>query len=633
MSLLNALYRTYEYAKENDLVGKFDENKSIILPLFHTSQKSNGSNIVEVLIDKESNIISAKFLIKDELIIFPVTEDSVSRSSNSAPHMLTDSFKYLINGDNKKHSLYMQQLCSWIEYSDDEFLKIIYKFLDRESVFYEILSKLYKNYKVLPDLKVEVAKQRDSKEEKNTVDFSKINLFFRIEDYFNKRDISYNENQKLQKDYISYINHINELDNSKEKIVCNISGENDYLCKKHRPLIDSARIISQITANEENYFGRFQLPEQTIKIGLESSQEIILMAKYLLDNKNSCRWLGDRAYVISWFSHDISNETNMDLCESNRFFEGNEDSEKRDYQIVDETSESISSSFVSLSKKIPDESKYYLAILDKVSNGRVAAKYFKEIDTSILKKNLSRWQERYHWYIKKKTETNFRCITPSINWILTAAYGTERNGKLEISSGKSSFAKFKSMQLQNMIAAMLEARTIPENIRKKLDENIKDRHRYKETWNYVKFAALAVLRDKEGIKDNMLDRNNNDRSYLYGRLLALHEMMEASCYDKDSVRETNAQKMRNSYINSPLVVDFRLRNLIKPYENKLKLSEKKGYYIKIRKEMSEVYDKISSNYDINNPSTNKALGPSFIYGYEGELHALFNENKKGDKND
>lgn len=45
---LTALYKSYVYGEENDLIGLKEDGDNLILPIYHNSMKSNGKNIVEV---------------------------------------------------------------------------------------------------------------------------------------------------------------------------------------------------------------------------------------------------------------------------------------------------------------------------------------------------------------------------------------------------------------------------------------------------------------------------------------------------------------------------------------------------------------------------------------------------------
>lgn len=622
MSLLQALYNSYEYAEKNNMVDKID-GSDVILPMYHEKKKSDGKNLISIKIDKNSNLIDANYMEKNEIIVFPITEDSVARSSGVAPHPLVDNGAYLFDKDSKKEIAYKNQLKAWIDYSNDDFLKIIYKFLSKENVFKSVVDKFYNiDYRICKNAVIEY--DVEGKKDPVKKDFSKVFFTFVIEDYDGIKDISVSENIDLHKSYIEYVNHLNSNDEDKEKIICNISGKEDYLCTKHRPLMGTARLISQITASDENYLGRFSKPDQTIEIGVESSQKIHLMAKYLLSSKKTSVWLGSKSYLVNWFSDDIKNDSMININSS--LFK----SINLATPIGTDTSKDIGESFLKGKILFSNAAKYYVAIFDKVSNGRSAAKYFKEIDVSILKENLEKWQNKYYWFSFNKELEEEVIFTPSPYNILVSAYGIERDGTLKITKDQ-----FLQSQLQIIISSIIEGKDISDNIEKALENNLKQRQRYDKTWNRMKNCAMAILRYKEGVDTNMLDRENIDRSYLYGRLLAIYERMEKSCFDKDDdIRVSNAEKLWTSFVNNPVLISARLRNMIRPYQNKLMVNEnKRGIYFKLEKEMSEVTNLIDENYSYKKQSSSMPLGPGFIFGYEAQKKDIFTKKINKEEND
>ncbi|MBS5945156.1 MAG: type I-C CRISPR-associated protein Cas8c/Csd1 [Peptoniphilus harei] len=628
MSFLTALLNSYNYGLENNLVGNLEDKSSLILPIYHNSMKSNGKNIVEIKINKKSELVDAKFLEDGDIVIFPVTEDSVARSSGIAPHPLFDNFDYVMQENTNKSEAYISQQEAWLNYDEDAFVKIIHDYIIKEKVFEDILSKLFKEYKMLKDKNVEFVDKSDKKAKKVTIDFSKVFLTFAVENYDGKKDLSLSENKNLQEKFIKFTKDIFARDKETEEIICNISGEKDFLCLKHKPLIGSARLISQITANNENFLGRFDKPDETIKIGKESSQKVIQMAKSLLDGDNTARWLGEFTYALSWFSDDIQNKTDLDptkkieIIDLGPLFDiagedlpqGNRNEGRK---ISDETSESIVKSFTSGKVLFSNESKYYMAIIDKVSNGRVAVKYFREMDSSRLKENLVSWQNKYHWYrfTKEKGKTNY---TPSPLMLIQTAYGVEREKGLEVAK-----KKFVTDQYKNILASIIEGRDMPKNIIQALEINIRNRLNYDKFWLQVKLCALAALREKEGIESNMLDKKEIDRSYLFGRLLAIYEKTEAFTYNKDDERITNAEKLWSSYLNKPATMSMRLSDLIKPYDFKLHANEKTREIRNIlKREAGDVIDLIGENYKFNGVETNKPLNSGFLFGYQAQIKEL-----------
>lgn len=626
MSLLTALLDSYDYALENDMVGKPDHFGNILLPMYYNSMKSNGKNIIELLLSKESVLLEARVLPEGETIQFPVTEDSVARSSGVAPHPLVDSASYVIQDGEKRSTAYMEQMENWLAYDANDYVQIIRDFLKKPGMLDAVKKRLKDS---------EEGEEEKAKKSAASIDFEKVFFTFSIENYEGMKNVSVSENAALQGRYKAYVEYLNANDPEKEKITCNLSGKEDYLCIKHQPLMGTARLVSQITANDENYRGRFTTADQSIKIGMETSQKIHLMAKYLLSGQGTRRWLGEQANMVSWFSDDLSNAAEFNPTKSaevassvkNRLLALKQ--EKTDASMIaDEMTEDIVKSFTSGKRMFSDDATYYIAIFDKISNGRVAAKYFRSLSASRLKENLVAWQEKYHWW-GFSNENRDKEFTPSPRRMVLAAYGVERDGFLEIS--KNDFLK---NQYQNIVTALVEGRALPRNFEKALAMNIRHRQNYDKTWMEVLFCALAVLKDKGGIKDAMLNRENTDRSYLFGRLLASFEYLERSTFSKGDERSTNAEKMWTSYTNHPATMMLRLRNLMKPYERKLERSDealKRMAYFNATREIQEATNMLHDSYDMDSVEVNRPLDYGFIFGYEAQRQAFYSGKNKDAK--
>ena len=105
-----------------------------------------------------------------------------------------------------------------------------------------------------------------------------------------------------------------------------------------------------------------------------------------------------------------------------------------------------------------------------------------------------------------------------------------------------------------------------------------------------------------------LDKQKKDRSYQFGRLLALMETVERRTYeDKDSKRETNAQKMRSRFCQRPLETAERLDRAVAPYFAKLD----KGLYKFYKDEISAIMEQIS----LCGGDANAPLEDTYLMGY------------------
>ena len=170
---------------------------------------------------------------------------------------------------------------------------------------------------------------------------------------------------------------------------------------------------------------------------------------------------------------------------------------------------------------------------------------------------------------------------------------------------------------------------MPKNIVKAIDMNIRKKLNYKNTWNILQSIALAVLRDssKEENED-MLDRDNLDRSYLYGRLLAVYEMTERLTFDlaknadgekakkNEAIRLTNADRYWTSYTKYPAKITEVLDDKTKTYMNKLKATNP-GFAVLLDREKEDIFIKLGE-LGLSEKEDNKALSSRFLYGYYAE---------------
>lgn len=636
MTLISSLVRTYDKSLEMNLVDDYNGSDAVILPLYHNSVTSTGDNILKISIDKDSNFVKSSFLAKDDKIIFPVSLDSVNRTSNSMPHKLVDNCSYIASYNEKRHKDYIDALKLWIDKEKDvevkDFISIIYKYIESGEFINEALSYAL-GVKILqltdkPSILSYSLVNEKGKETSKKVELDRIYIEFEIVDFKNHEDYSVTKYKKL---------HQVHIDNVKKSItkngICNITGKEDYIVDKHRGILGNSKLISAV---KQSYIGRFKEGSDVISIGYETSEKAHLMLKYLMDNKNSSRWLGGQQYIVNWFSDDVKNEKRLSVTAANpNLMQVDEDDEfdisrmfvegrdKDSYKVVYDENKKVANSFITGVNKVPKDSIYSALIVEKVNDGRSSIRYFKELQTSQLYENLEKWSNRYYYYSYVNDQTRLK-KTPSVFSILDAAYGTERDKKIVNDNDN-----FKKDQLQKMIISIIEGKEMPRNIIKAVDMNIRKKLNYINTWNILQSIALAVLRDstKEENED-MLDRDKLDRSYLYGRLIAVYEMIERLTFDsaknndgekstkKEAIRLTNADRYWTSYTKHPAQISKVLDDKTKTYLNKLQTT-RPGYAYLLNKEKEDIFIKLGE-LNLSDKEDNKSLSNKFLYGYYAE---------------
>ena len=181
------------------------------------------------------------------------------------------------------------------------------------------------------------------------------------------------------------------------------------------------------------------------------------------------------------------------------------------------------------------------------------------------------------------------------------------------------------------MTALIDGKAIPNSIVKKLEANIKHRQNYPKCWHSLQQVSLAVLHKQYGREFKpMVDHENTNRSYLFGRLLAIFELMETQRYrieGGNQERITNAERYWNAYTSQPAKLMMNLANKIKPYEETVKLNSR-GIYNKLEKEREKIISLLSplmTNKDINDP-----LDYQFIFGYYSEKQYFYTKKEKNE---
>lgn len=627
MDFFTSLLNAYEKAEEIGLVDQqTGDSDPVLLPLYHTSLKSNGNNIILIKLNKDGTFYKAEFMPDNQSIIFPVTSDSVARSgSNPAPHPLVDKLSYYVQEvSQSQYEEFHNQLANWVCFCKEErvkdYLEKIQRFILRADFLNIVLNSLFGESYQRENLKVTY---QDSNEKSKTIDLSACFIEFSIVQYHGFKDESVTTYKELHQSFISFVRAFQD-----NMGVCNISGRNETITNKHRGLMGNAKIIS-VSNKGEAYKGRFKEREDVFSVGYETSEKIHLMIKYLLENNNSSTWLGSSQYLINWFSDDLANKSQLDIVkpEFDSLFEDEDDDIEERHQLIRPNAENqeIGSSFIKGRKLFGNDATYYIAILNKTSNGRIALKYFRQLQVSQLLKNLENWQVIYSWEARTKSEI-YKQKTPNFNEIINVAYGVDRGRYLELDNDS-----FRSDQYQQLVTALIDGKSIPNTIVKKLEANIKHRQNYPKCWHSLQQVSLAVLHKQYGREFNpMVDHENTNRSYLFGRLLAIFELMEAQRYrieGGNQERITNAERYWNAYTSQPAKLMMNLANKIKPYEETVKLNSR-GIYNKLEKERQEIISLLSplmTNKDINDP-----LDYQFIFGYYSEKQYFYTKKEKNE---
>jgi CRISPR-associated protein Csd1 len=643
MSVLTALYKTYCSALENSMVDQTEklQLQTVLLPIYHSNKKSAGTNdIIEVTISEKSSFIKAEWVPKDQIVIFPITENSIIRTVGIAAHPLCDELSYLSKELNpEKNKDYERVRNGWVSFSKEkapnQFLEILDEYLKQGTIYNDCVTSLFSGmkYEIAKDYAVII--NVGEKNEK-TIRLDKAFITFRVEiESSAEQDLTTSASKELHQNYIDYVF---SLIASQKLDKCDISGETVYCSSRHRGLMGTAKIVS-ISNHTETYYGRFDSGEEIVHIGYEVSQKIHLMLKFLLENNQNKRQIGESCILINWFSNDIGNEEKINLTDTISPYDDTDYEDDILKTFGESVSNSINDYITGKNRAIDPAEKFYLMIIDKISNGRISIKYFREISKAELLERVERWYQSTCWlYFNSKTQRINR-ETPSIYRIADAIFGLENDkGYVECKN-----AKLRTKTIERLLPCILENRKFPLDLKNRMFQNLCNRNSYEKTWNYLLAIGCSIFKkcqmDYQMKKEvsEMLDVNEQNRSYLYGRLLAIYEKIEldvlnSKVNDNKDRRATNAERLWSAYTKMPGRTLKVLEDKIRPYKESL---IKSNYYIVINYDnlIADIMVRLreSENYE---KEKNRALNEEFIFGYYAQKQDLYTSKaKKQEKDD
>lgn len=112
-----------------------------------------------------------------------------------------------------------------------------------------------------------------------------------------------------------------------------------------------------------------------------------------------------------------------------------------------------------------------------------------------------------------------------------------------------------------------------------------------------------------------LNESLNDRDYLFGRLLAVADVLERAALDDN--RATNAIRYMNAFQRHPARTWATIQSALQPYQ--AKLGANATYWTKI-------IDEVASRIPVEE-FNNKPLSHLYLLGFYSQRHALYQKRK------
>lgn len=568
MGLLQKACETYD-AMAHRVGVVYDGEREPLAPISHIMARPQ----IRITLDQDGRFVTAQALDKDTpKIIIPATEASAGRTVKAAelPHPLCDYLRYLLPQNQIEYSHYVSQLSAWANS------------LFSHPMLHSVLNYVQSGT-ILADLK-QVGINADEK----------AMVCWEVNGLGEGSSGSCWEDRALMDAFTSYIAAKRE---GISPALCMITGLMDTPASQHPkgviPINGNAKLISSNDSSGFTYRGRFDDAVQAATVGYSSSQKAHNALRWLVANQGVT--FGGRTFLC-WNPQGIPVPTvtgSMSRRSATPQRAANPSQYRKQLQ------EALSGWKVDL----PQSAGVVIAAFDAATTGRLAVTYYNELLASDLLERLYRWESSCCW-----ENGPYGIQSPSLFQIISWAFGAPRNGKPEVDD------RILSQHMQRLVACRVDKAPFPLDIERALVEKASHLLLFEgENRHKLLFTACAAIRkyhwDHTKEEWNMaLDNTCSNRSYLFGRLLAIAEAVEGSTYHDDADRrETNALRMQKAFALRPMSTWRLLEEKLEPYYKQL-APRLQQYY---RRLTQEVVGKLS----VSDGQLNRKLDDIYLLGY------------------
>lgn len=645
MSWLEKCYETYENCQQEIGIQKFQaegDKRSYVplLPVAHTTQLVN----IEVELDQNGDFQDARLLAKDEqTTIIPCTEESSARTSGVVPHPLVDKLQYIAAdypayGGTKKSgwNLYHTQLQDWCSspYADAKVCAVL-RFLEKGCL---VASLVQKHILFLDENGKMPAKWTGNKDEKPKIletlasaDQTESFVRFRV------GGIDLAQDEAVRESFIHY------YEMKQQRVdYCTVQGKQMAVSTlspyKIRNPGDRAKLISSNDSTNYTYRGRFVTAEQALSIGYETTQKAHSALRWLI-SKQGCS-NGDQTVVV-WGTKgepipDITADS-MDLGDDFAAAFAQLGQPQLPPATESEYAERFNKAIQGYGKALDEKANTVVMILDSATQGRLSIRYYRELAGSELMKNITDWHRNFAWKLNYRSAPESAKPGQKPKWKRVSFWGAPSPADIaKAAYGEKADKKIIQQTVERLVPCITEGKYLPRDLM------LSAVHRATagiglEPWEYQKTCGIACAlicgyyhRNKKEdfvmTDGKYVDETIDDRSYLFGRILACAEQIERRVQSQTGeTRPTNAERLRLVFVQRPAKTTALLQQKLTPYLNRMRangVSRDKRYST-----LQELVGRLGAE-----KYTNKPLNELYLLGYACQMMDFREENAAYNKN-
>lgn len=608
--------------------------KSDLIPIGFTQKEVR----FHVILRADGSFDHAEEFPKKTFLVVPTSPKAEARTGDTGtPFPLAEQLKYLVmeeGHDNPRYPMYMKALKEWCEEQDAPgCLRVLYAYLEQKTLLADLTEKA--------GLKVKYSKDNGY----GKGDDAKAFIVFSVhsadgEDrLWEREDVRNSWSKRLSKVV------------SDHSALCYADGTVRPVMESHPKIQGNAKLVSA-KDNEYPflYKGRFSEDGSAAAVGYETAAKAYQALDWLIGRQ------GFRRYgmtLVAWNTNGAPIPVPL---------EGEDDEE----EILQPDT------FEAYGEKIRDEmlgrrrdleaynkkraNEVVILGMEAATDGRMSINYYREIPddcdgTNDYAARLTYWYETCMWERFDGKTKKTLVFTPSPHRIAEAVMGLQkvREADADNKAEKSASKEMRALMLR-LLDCITQKRDLPRDIVRSAFERAVQPQLFRKpgenTWwekawrdSVAVTCALIRKRRLDGgstaeLTDAALMEQNRDRSYLFGRLLAIadfaeyasekdgkmtnslsHKPASVSRPNEKNGKMTNALSLMPAFVSRPAETWLRLHGKLIPYFGKLP-----HYKANL---LQNWLGQIESLFLPGDRMKKEPLGEMFLPGYYSQRQALF----------
>lgn len=611
MSWMEQLVQTYD---ENERFAGRDDVEGMKVALSPIGYSIHDAWL-EVVLRENGEFIDAFELPKEERAT-PMPCTPYPRTSGPVPHPLFDNLSYVSRDyqkfienpsskDRESYGAYKELLAKWVQQEDSPLIvRAVYAYISQHDLIYDLIER-----KIATKGKI-------------TSKLSSV-VRFRIEGRIDPwRDKEVQDSYKKIYSSLFYENASKSLCYGSGKMMVTIEKPDTRGIRTHG---DGTRLISSNDEDNFTFRGRFVLGKECLSIGEETVQKSMNALRWLVENQGKNV---DGRVFLAWGRNSVSIPSVFDdtegLIHKRRPMEAAQpDTLKMWAQNLHKALDGYRHDF-----RRAKTSQVNVIILDAVTDkGRLSICYYSEMAGEDFIERIEKWHTAGQWYQRNQDTRDKK----NPGWY-PPYFGVPSPRKLVYAyRGDNVSDKQMKMELHRIFFSIVQGVPLPADMERMAFSRVVKRAICDplEKWEHLILEpACSIicnrLNRKKEVYTVALNERKINRSYLFGRLLAVADQMERETFtaEEKGSRITNAMRYMNIFSSRPVSTWETIQKKLLPYQAK---REKYG-----GKEIALI-DEIISMFDDGDFCSNAPLEVEFLLGLSCQRHALRKEREENKK--